>query len=268
MQYPLLPGQGGHEGWGIVDAVGTGVDDVVPGDRVAFLGDRSWAEYAIAPADQLVALPAELAELPFPGEAFACGFNVFRRSAIQAGQTVAIVGLGFLGAVVCRLASDAGATVIAISRRDSSLALGEDMGASHAIRLGDHRSVAEQVRTLTKGEGCARVIEAVGSQGPLDLAAILCGTRATLVIAGYHQDGPRTVNLQDWNWKGLDVINAHERDPAVYIAGMRAAIDRIAKGGLDPRRLVTHEYPLTLLGRALDETGRKPDGFVKAVVIP
>ena len=62
-------------------------------------------------------LPASLAGQPFPGEPLGCAMNIFRRSGIEAGQTVAIVGIGFLGAILTRLAAHAGARVIAVSRR-------------------------------------------------------------------------------------------------------------------------------------------------------
>lgn len=266
MQYPLEPGQGGHEAWGVVDALGPLVEGVAVGDRVAFLGDRGWAQAAIARADELVVLPEALWDRPFPGEAFACAANVARRSRFAVGEVVAIVGVGFLGAAVCRLAADAGATVIAVSRRDSSLALAEELGAHHAVRFG--ADAVGAVRALTGGDGCARVIEAVGTQGALDLASALCATRGTLVVAGYHQGGPRTVDLQSWNWRGLDVINAHERDPARYIAGLRDAIRHVLAGRWVPERLVTDVLPLGDLARALDLTAHKAEGFVKAVVVP
>jgi len=70
-----------------------------------------------------------------------------------------------------------------------------------------------------------------------------------------------------WNWKGIDVINAHERELAVRLAGMRDAVEAIAAGRLDIGRLVTHRFPLDRLGDALDATRDRPDGFVKAVVL-
>ncbi|HEY8428308.1 MAG TPA: hypothetical protein VIL20_08035, partial [Sandaracinaceae bacterium] len=121
---------------------------------------------------------------------------------------------------------------------------------------------------LTEGRGCERVIECVGAQWPLDLSAELTCERGTLVIAGYHQDGPRQVNMQLWNWRGLDVVNAHERDPAVYVRGMREAIAAIEDGVIDPEMLVTHRFSLEQLGHALDAVNRRPEGFVKGVVIP
>jgi threonine dehydrogenase-like Zn-dependent dehydrogenase len=268
MRFPTEPGGLGHEGWGIVDAVGAGVEDLAPGDRVATLFGRSYAEYDIGPADQAVRLPENLAGQPFPGEPLGCAMNIFRRAEIAAGQSVAIIGIGFLGALLTRLATDAGARVIAISRRAFSLEVARRMGAAETIAMDDHHGIIEQVRALTGGAFCERVIEAVGQQWPLDLAGELTQVRGRLVIAGYHQDGPRQVNMQLWNWRGLDVVNAHERDPAEYLRGMREAVAAVTSGRLDPTPLYTHRFPLAQLGAALDATRDRPEGFLKALVTP
>jgi threonine dehydrogenase-like Zn-dependent dehydrogenase len=268
MSFPTEPGSLGHEGWGVVDAVGDGVEGLRPGDRVAALSYRGYAEYDLAEADAVVRLPEALAGQPFPGEPLGCAMNIFRRSGIEAGQTVAIVGIGFLGAILTRLATDAGARVIAISRRPFSLDVARDMGAAETIPMEDHNGIIERVKDLTGGAFCERVIEAVGKQWPLDLSAELTRERGRLVVAGYHQDGPRQVNMWLWNWRGLDVINAHERDPKVYVQGIREAVDAVASGRLDPRPLYTHAFPLDRLDEALDATRDRPDGFLKAVVTP
>ena len=266
MSFPTAPGDLGHEGWGVVDAVGEGVEGLAVGDRVAALSFRSYAEYDIAQAEAVVKLPASLADTPFPGEPLACAMNIFRRSDIREGQTVAIVGVGFLGAILTRLASQAGARVIAISRRPYSLEVAREMGAAETIPMDDHGAIVERVRGLTGGVFCDRVIEAVGKQRPLDLAAELTREGGRLVIAGYHQDGPRQVNMQMWNWRGFDVINAHERDPRMYVRGLCEAVEAVASGRLDPSKLYTHSYPLEELGAALDATRDRPDGFLKALV--
>jgi threonine dehydrogenase-like Zn-dependent dehydrogenase len=265
-EYPQPAGAPGHEGWGRVVALGEGVRGVAVGDRIAALSYRAHAEFDLAKADQAVVLPPSLDGVPVPGEALACAVNIFRRSGIQAGQAVAIIGVGFLGAMLVRLAARAGAIVIAITRRQFALEVARDFGAAHTIVMDDHWKVIEQVRELTGGRWCERVIEAVGAQWPLDLAGELTGERGRLVIAGYHQDGPRQVNLQLWNWRGLDVINAHERDPARYVDGMREAVAMMAAGELDPTPLFTHRLPLQDLGLAMDLIQSRPDGFMKALV--
>src|SRR5947209_12581811 len=116
MQFPTAPGALGHEGWGIVDALGEDVAGLAVGERVAALSYNAYAEYDLAEADAVVRLPDSLAGEPFPGEPLGCAMNIFARSDIRAGQIVAIVGIGFLGAILTRLATDAGARVIAISR--------------------------------------------------------------------------------------------------------------------------------------------------------
>lgn len=267
MRFPTGPGALGHEGWGVVDALGEGVGGLSVGDRVAALSYAAYAEYDIAQADAVVPLPPSLADQPFPGEPLGCAMNIFQRSDIQAGQTVAIIGIGFLGAILTRLASDAGARVIAISRRACALDVARSMGAAETIALDDHQAIIARVKDLTGGAFCDRVIEAVGKQWPLDLAAELTRERGRLIVAGYHQDGPRQVNMWLWNWRGIDVINAHERDPKAYIHGIRAAVAAVAAGRLDPGALYTHHYPLEQLDRALNDTRDRPDGFLKALVM-
>jgi threonine dehydrogenase-like Zn-dependent dehydrogenase len=266
MQYPTEPGALGHEAWGFVDALGEGVDGLAVGDRVAALSYKSYAEYDLADAEAVVRLPEALAGQPFPGEPLGCAMNIFRRSEIEAGQTVAIIGIGFLGAILTKLATDAGARVIAISRRPFSLDLARRMGAAETIPMDDHNGIIEKVKDLTGGTFCDRVIEAVGKQWPLDLAGELTRERGKLIVAGYHQDGPRQVNMWLWNWRGIDVINAHERDPKIYMQGLREAVDAISSGRIDPSSLYTHTYPLDRLGEALNATRDRPDGFLKALV--
>ncbi|MBP2234691.1 threonine dehydrogenase-like Zn-dependent dehydrogenase [Sinorhizobium kostiense] len=267
MHFPTDPGALGHEGWGVIDEVGEDVHGYSVGDRVAALSYHAYATHDIADQAAIAPLPAALNGHAFPGEPLGCAFNIFRRSGIKPGETVAIVGIGFLGILLTELAGAAGARVIAISRRPSSLLSAEAAGASAVIPMDDHWQIIEKVKQLTSGSFCDCVIEAVGKQWPLDLAGELTKERGRLVIAGYHQDGPRQVNMQLWNWRGLDVINAHERDPAVYMRGIHEAIEATAAGRLSPTRLYTHRFPLERLGDALDMTRDRPEGFIKALVI-
>jgi threonine dehydrogenase-like Zn-dependent dehydrogenase len=265
-RYPRDPGAPGHEGWGRVAAVGEGVRAPAVGTRVAAISYRSDAEFDVAAADAVVALPEELDGLPFPGEALGCAMNVARRSALRAGQTVAVVGVGFLGALLVQLAVRAGTRVIAISRRPFALEVARTMGAQHV--LGDGGDAVEAVQELTGGSLCDRVLEVTGRQAPLDLASQLVRERGRLVIAGFHQDGPRTVDMQLWNWRGLDVVNAHERDPASYVRGVRDAARAVAGGELDPAPLYTHEFALGDIAAAFDTAAERPHGFLKALVRP
>jgi threonine dehydrogenase-like Zn-dependent dehydrogenase len=265
--YPQPPGAPGHEGWGRVAALGPGVTGLEQGDRVAALTYRAHAEYDLAAADAVVRLPDQLGDAAVPGEPLGCACNIFKRARIERSQTVAIVGIGFLGALLTQLASHAGARVIALSRRPFALDLARRCGAQHTIALDDHQKILEQVKALTGGRWCERVIEATGLQWPLDLAGEMTAERGRLIIAGYHQDGLRQVNLQLWNWRGIDVINAHERDPRAYVDGMQTAVELMIDGVLDPAPLYTHTLPLERLGEALELTRTRPDGFMKALVV-
>lgn len=265
--YPTPPGNPGHEGWGVVDAVGDGVHGgVAVGQRVAALSHAAYATHDITDATNVVPLPSSLDGRPFLGEPLGCAMNIFARSDVQPGQDVAVIGVGFLGALLCRLAADAGARVIAVSRRPFSLDVARQFGAHELVPMDDHQRVIARVQQLTGDKFCERVIECTGMQWPLDLAAECTAERGRLVIAGFHQDGPRQINMFLWNWRGLDVINAHERDPQIYVDGMRRAVDAVASGRLDPSPLYTHCFAMDQLGEALDATRTRPDRFLKALV--
>jgi threonine dehydrogenase-like Zn-dependent dehydrogenase len=204
------------------------------GRRVAVLGYHGFAEWEVVAADAVVDLPAALDGLPFPGEALACAVNVVRRARVRPGDRVAVVGMGFLGSAVASLLDEP--TEV---RRSTGVAGEFDV-----------------------------VIEAAGTQSALDTAARLVATGGRLVVAGFHQDGPRTVDMQSWNWRGIDVVNAHERDPQAYVRGLRTAVELALAGRLDVERLVTHRLPLARLGDAFELARTRPPGFVKAVVCP
>jgi len=192
------------------------------------LSESAYAEFDVATEDKVVPLPDSLANKPFPAEPLGCAMNILHRSDIRTGQTVAIIGIGFLGAVMTGLLAQKNIRVFAIARRPFAQHVARHMGATQVIPMEDHGRIIESVRQLTGGQFCDVVIEATGKQWPLDLAGEITRERGRLVIAGYHQDGPRQVNMQLRNWRGLDVINAHERDPRVYRRGMEEAVQAVA----------------------------------------
>jgi 2-desacetyl-2-hydroxyethyl bacteriochlorophyllide A dehydrogenase len=264
-QYPMAPGALGHEASGTIEAVADDVTNWRPGDRVAYIGERGYAEFESVAASSLFALPQDDGLNFFLAEPLACAMNVFRRAGIRAGDDVAILGAGFLGTLLVQLAVAAGARVWAVGRRKSALGFAERHGAKPIV-VESRAAGVEAIASVTSNKLCDVVIEATGHQEPLDLAAELTRVRGRLVIAGYHQDSPRPIDLQLWNWRGLDVINAHERDPAVYLEGMQLAREAIAEGRLTTESLITHVFPLEDLGTALNLAASRPEGFLKAVI--
>jgi threonine dehydrogenase-like Zn-dependent dehydrogenase len=265
--YPFEPGAPGHEACGRIEALGPSVSGWQIGDRVAFLSGHGFAEYDLAKTSALVALPIQFAGEQIPAEPIGCVMNILRRSEFKPGMTVAVVGIGFLGTLLIQSLKANGAEVLAFGRRPFALELARKAGAKEAIGLGDAATAIAQVEALTEGRFCEVVIEATGKQTALDFASQITGIRGRLVIAGYHQDESRQVNLRLWNWRGLDVINAHERDPSISIRGIREAIEAIRSGTLDPRPLLTHTFSLDRLGEALALTRDRPDGFMKAMIV-
>jgi NADPH:quinone reductase len=87
------------------------------GQRVALLSYCAYAEYDVAREAKVIRLPDTLDGQPFPGEPLGCAMNVLSRSDIQPGQTVAIVGVGFLGALLAAISARCLAACSRLSRR-------------------------------------------------------------------------------------------------------------------------------------------------------
>jgi len=263
--YPFSPGAPGHESSGVVDQLGTKITGIAIGQSVSMLGNGGFADYQVAKANCVIPISI-LSDEPFLGEPLGCAMNIFRRAQVREGQWVAIVGVGFLGTILLQLCVNAGANVVAVSRRQSALEMAARMGASLTLSCEKRAELLETMRKITGEKLCDVVIEAGGAQETLDLSSDLIGTRGRLVVAGYHQDGPRSIKMQEWNWRGIDVINAHERDETIYVEGIRAAVEALAKGRIRLQGLVSHYFPLEQIDEGFETAALRPEGFCKCVV--
>jgi threonine dehydrogenase-like Zn-dependent dehydrogenase len=233
---------------------------VETGQTVTGLVWNGLADYAVARPEHLVTLGPPFDRTPLLGEPLACAMNVVRRAAIRPGERVALVGFGYLAALVVQLLPAHTAGWIALARREESRAL--------ALRLGAEAAYDFAAVPASLWDSLPVVIEAAGVQSTLDYATWLTGYGGRLVIAGYHADGPRTVNLQSWNWKGIDVINAHERQPQVSLDALRAALGVVEERRLALDWLLSHHFGLADAAAAFEATATHANGFIKAVVHP
>jgi threonine dehydrogenase-like Zn-dependent dehydrogenase len=258
VDFPLPAGAPGHEICGSVVALGSDVAGLHVGERVTGLMWNGFAELGTTAAENLVTVPPEFGLEPLLGEPLACAMNVVRRAAVTTGDRVAIVGFGYLAALVAHLLPRDVGEWIAISRRADSLALARKSGASAAYDFNSVPNVA--------WDSFPVVVEAAGVQPALDVATWLTAYGGRLVIAGYHADGPRTVNMQSWNWKGIDVINAHARQPAVYLDALRTSFDVLRARPLPP--LISHAWTLDRAAEAFVAAETRPPGYVKGILRP
>lgn len=266
-EYPLAAGASEAEAWGVVDALGEHVSGWKVGEPLGALSANSLAEYDVVDASAALRLPDALANVPFPSSSLAGAINVFEQCRLEPAQSIAIVGVGFLGALLTRLASHAGARVLALARRPFSLSVAREMGASSVIELEDTSQVLRQVQSLTHRRLCDVVVEATGEQAGLDWASSLLATGGRLVIAGRHR-AVRQVDMRLWSRLGLDVVNAHETELGARLNAMRMACEAISSGRLPSAHLYTHRFQLGELESALSLAERRPVGFVKAFITP
>jgi NADPH2:quinone reductase len=161
-----LPFTNGTEAAGIVSEVGSGVTDVKVGDRVAYtmiLG--TYAEYALAPAARLVAVPAGL-DLRTAAAALLQGLTAHYLThstyPLKAGETALVhAAAGGIGNVLTQVARLIGARVIATVGSDAKAALARQAGARHVINYST-QDFEQEVKKLTDGRGVDVVYDSVG----------------------------------------------------------------------------------------------------------
>jgi NADPH2:quinone reductase len=166
--YPMeFPAGLGTEAAGIVEAVGPGVTEVSPGDRVAWTGvpPGAYSGHRIYPAWQLVPVPDEIpdeeaAALLLKG--LTAWYLLFRSYPVRSGDPVLLyAAAGGVGSITSQWAKHLGATVIGIVSTEGKAGIARAQGCDHIIMAGDE-DVPGKVRALTDGQGVAAVYDSVG----------------------------------------------------------------------------------------------------------
>jgi len=161
-----LPAVIGMEGAGTVQAVGPGVTDLKPGDRVAYAGVLGgYADERLIAADRLVKLPAGIDEKTAPAMMLQ-GMTVrylLRETYPCTAKTVMLfhAAAGGVGLIACQWARAIGATMIGTVGSDEKARLAKEHGCTHVINYRTEDYVA-RVKEITQGEGCDVVYDSVG----------------------------------------------------------------------------------------------------------
>ncbi|HEY6002778.1 MAG TPA: quinone oxidoreductase [Anaeromyxobacter sp.] len=162
-----LPVTLGVEGAGVVEAVGSGVAHVKPGDRVAYAGGPpgGYSEKRVMPADRLVRLPKEISEEQAAGmmlKGLTVWYLVRKTHRVQAGETVLWhAAAGGVGLIACQWLRALGVTTIGTVGSDEKAKLAKAHGCEHTI-VYTREDFPKRVRELTKGAGVPVVYDAVG----------------------------------------------------------------------------------------------------------
>jgi len=259
----------GHEVSGIVEKTGSGVKDFKQGDRItAVLWGRGYSEYVNIPEKDLIKIDSRIPFKEALGEPIGCCISAMKRCGITIGDVVAIAGTGFMGLILLQLIHGYGASkVIAIDVRDKNLSLARKLGADITLNSQSGDLVDEVLKLTEDGRGVDVVLEVAGKQETLDICSKIVRIRGRMLIVGYHSVGIRTVDMEQWNWKGIDVINAHERDKGIYYDSIKIGMDLLSAKRFTLKPLVTHLFKLDEINDAFQAAYEKPDCFIKSVVV-
>ncbi|NBC20943.1 MAG: zinc-binding dehydrogenase [Alphaproteobacteria bacterium] len=163
--YPVkLPFVPGAEAAGVVEAVGEGVDDFEPGERVAYLGSGTYGDHFTGPAARMLKLPDTVDDETAAAvllKGLTAWMLLFEVRRARAGDTALVwAPAGGVGSLLVPWATSLGVRVIAVTSSEEKAAHARKLGARDVI-IG-RANVAETVRELTQGEGVDVSYDSVG----------------------------------------------------------------------------------------------------------
>ncbi len=203
---PFTPGQ---EAAGLVIAVGPGVTDVTMGDRVAYtnvLG--AYAEYAVVPADRVVALPDGV-DAKVAAAAMLQGMTAHYLATtvypLRSGETCLVhAAAGGAGLLLCQIAHMRGARVIGTVSTPEKAALARAAGADDVI-LYTEQDFEVEVKRLSGGKGVQVVYDSVG-RTTFDKGLNVLALRGMMVLFGQSSGAVAPLDPQVLNHKGSLVL--------------------------------------------------------------
>lgn len=265
LEYPRFIG---HEVSGEIIEVGPEVNNFKNGDRVAaWVDGKGYAEQIAVKCNRLFKMEQNLAYDLAILEPIACTTNAILKTQINLGDTVALVGTGFMGLILLQQIRLAGASkIIAIDVRNEMLEIAKELGVDIIINP-NRENPKELILQFTDGKGVDISFEIGGVQATLDLAAEICRMEGKLVIFGYHPGKRIISDLGYWNWMAFEIINAHFRDLQTILSGSRLGMQLLNEKKINMKPLITHRFSLDEIEKAFQIAKDKPEGFVKSVIV-
>jgi NADPH2:quinone reductase len=200
-----LPMIMGNEGAGVVEAVGTGVSEVHPGDRVAYSNvPGSYAEYVVAPAWRLVPIPPDLDFVQAAAamlQGMTAHYLVYTTYPLKPGEWALVHAAGGgVGALLVQMAKRAGAQVIGTVSTDMKAEIARQAGADHVVNYAE-TDFDEEAKRLSGGDGVHVVFDSVGKD--TFAQSLNCvRLRGTIVLYGSSSGPVPPINPMVLNQKG------------------------------------------------------------------
>jgi NADPH2:quinone reductase len=254
VMHPQLPDTPGLEASGEIEAVGAGVTNLRSGQRVAAIGGKMYAEYALAPASQVIPVPDSISfeqAAAFPIQVLTAWHMLHTAHHTGPGQTVLVhSAAGGVGIVAVQIAKAAGARVIGTVSSSSKAALIKEYGADDAINYATNDFAVEANR-LTGGRGVDLILDAVGAT-TFDKGLTCLAPFGHLILYGRAGGPPEPLNPFRLFEKAVKVsgftLYVVAALPDVMRRGIEESFKLIAQGKL--KLLVGKSFPLAQAAEA------------------
>lgn len=262
----------GHEGIGVVHSVGKNVTKVKVGDRVSgpIYGG---AEYSCTNENNCVIIPDNVKDEEAVLEPLGCLISAVSKVKIPVvGDSVAVVGCGYMGCGAISLLKMRGAHVIGFDIRKECLEDALKYGADEVYTPDEYLKKFKSdfgssgTGTWDGNGGFPLVMEWGENNESLDFAINITAMCGQLAIGAYHTGEKRLVDVQQLNAKAIDCLNTHPREMDLLRSSCRNAMQLLHENRWSYKNVPTKVYPITLFDKAQDELTSKYGKYMKAIV--
>ena len=242
-------------------------------ERPMFFGlnlDGGWADYMIFPENSIVhRLPPEISDgSAIALESTSCGIYTVERGGLRMGETVVVLGGGFLGLIMVQVCAIMGAGLVVYCEDDDHrLQIGKSLGAHVTLNLRRDDVVAE-VRRLTGGLGSDLVVDH-GQTEAIELGSKMLRKRGRFVVgAAYaNTNSPKIEFGAICNQNELTFIG-RTMSGGVDADCFARAIEYVRRGAIKLDPVVTHNLPLADFRHALDVSRSRIEHAIKVSMTP
>jgi len=288
VHYPFTVG---HEGAGIVEAVGAAVQSVKPGDHVAvepsmacghcdqciagrqntcrnniFLGcpgqiEGNLAEYIVMPESQCILLhDGQHIDDGATSEPLAIGLYAVKQAALDRNESIGIIGFGPIGMSVFQMAQAHGFSNIYVSEKIPERGL-------MALKLGSkwvgnplNENIADAVSAL-EPLLLDVVFECCGQQEAMDTAIEILKPGGKLMVVGIPEFDRWSFSADVARRKELSIIHIRRQNNCTH-----ETLQMLAEGKIEGSAMITHRFPFSEIAKAFDMVSNYEDGVMKAMI--
>lgn len=262
----------GHEWSGTIVELGKDAEGFKTGDAITGLAGSltGFSDYMAVNSKSCFKVSPDIKLEHALGEPLKCVVTVLRAAAPEEGDAGVVMGCGAMGLwCIQGLSGNLLSALIAVDVDDKKLDLAKRYGATHTVNP-KKENMKAAIERITGGSMADFVIEGTGNPSVLNdsVSCLKSSGRGRLLVMSSHEAVCREFDFREAIGRSIDIRFPHPGYSFNQVEDLRRAVLNINRGIFKMDKIITHEFSLANIQEAFETFEKKPEGYIKGVVIP